>query len=157
MREVRRSLGDPDREVIAQAVGVSKSTLASYERGESEPLASVLRAYNEKFGVNPTWLVLGAGDMFAVPPTRMERDALEPAFMKRLAGIVNRIHREAGIRLRPEDVASETTSFYNELARRVDDLSDHEEVEVVLKQVEHLLKKRLSEAVASPGTGKRSA
>lgn len=59
LREFRRGIGDPDRDEFAKAIGVSKTTLASYERGESEPTASVLLAYREKFGADLIWLVGG--------------------------------------------------------------------------------------------------
>lgn len=62
LREIRRSLGDPDREEFATRLGVSKNTLASYERGETEPTASILAAYVSNFGVTTEWLVFGSGE-----------------------------------------------------------------------------------------------
>ncbi|WP_234889908.1 S24 family peptidase [Agrobacterium vitis] len=63
LREFRRAIGDPDREEFARSIGVSKTTLASYERGESEPTASVLFAYRKKHGADVLWLVGGEGEM----------------------------------------------------------------------------------------------
>lgn len=37
--------------------------MASYERGDSEPTASVLAKYHDIFGVNLAWLVSGVGGM----------------------------------------------------------------------------------------------
>ena len=62
MRDLRREAGDLEREALAEKIGVSKSTLASYERGESEPTASPLAGYRREFNVNLNWLVCGEGD-----------------------------------------------------------------------------------------------
>lgn len=45
---------------------MSKSALASYERGESEPTASVLNAYCNEYGVDLVWLLTGEGSTKAV-------------------------------------------------------------------------------------------
>lgn len=57
-------MGDPDRAEVAQNLGVSVSTLAFYERGESEPTASGLAAYRSSYGVNVDWLLTGTGAKF---------------------------------------------------------------------------------------------
>ena len=62
LRDLRREAGDLEREALAEKIGVSKSTLASYERGESEPTASPLAGYRREFNVNLNWLVCGEGD-----------------------------------------------------------------------------------------------
>jgi transcriptional regulator with XRE-family HTH domain len=64
LREIRRALGDLDRADVAEALGVSKSTLAYYERGESEPTVSVLIAYRRHYGVNVDWVLTGQGAVF---------------------------------------------------------------------------------------------
>lgn len=63
LREVRRSLGDPERSEIAKTLGVSVSTLAFYERGESEPTASVLAIYRSAYDIDLDWLLTGNGKM----------------------------------------------------------------------------------------------
>lgn len=42
---------------------MSKNTLASYERGETEPTATVLASYRDLLGVNANWIVTGSGEM----------------------------------------------------------------------------------------------
>lgn len=69
LRELRRKLGDPERDVFAEQLGVSKNTLASYERGETEPTASILDAYRQSFGANVMWMVTGQGEMFSESAT----------------------------------------------------------------------------------------
>ena len=65
LRDLRKAIGDPEREDLARSIGVSKNTLASYERGESEPTASAINAYRAHCKVNVGWLVTGEGEMFA--------------------------------------------------------------------------------------------
>lgn len=64
LRELRRKLGDPERDVFAAQLGVSKTTLGSYEKGETEPTASVLDSYRHAFGANILWIISGEGEMF---------------------------------------------------------------------------------------------
>jgi len=72
LRELRRRLGDPERDVFAAQLGVSKTTLGNYEKGESEPTASVLDAYRHNFGANVLWIITGEGDMFSESATVTE-------------------------------------------------------------------------------------
>ncbi|MCZ7451010.1 helix-turn-helix domain-containing protein [Agrobacterium rhizogenes] len=65
LRELRRKLGDPERDVFAARLGVSKTTLGNYEKGDSEPTASVLNSYRHNFGANVLWILTGEGDMFS--------------------------------------------------------------------------------------------
>lgn len=64
LREVRLALGDPLRDDAARKLGVSKSSIANYERGERVPDASVLETYRRKYGVDINWLLTGDGKMF---------------------------------------------------------------------------------------------
>ncbi|WPJ67928.1 c repressor [Sinorhizobium phage Aussie] len=158
LRDCRRQLGDPDRDEFARSLGVSKSALASYERGESEPTVSVLRVYSEKYGIDLGWLVTGAGEMLAdvskqPKPTRQ----VDLGMVDKLSRIVVVEFKHAGQRLPDEKIGVEAARLYNELTALVSDLGDQEEVDAFLPQVRYALKKRLSEAANEPGTGKRSA
>lgn len=64
LRSIRRTLGDPDRLVFSEKLGISKNSLAAYERGENEPAASTLGSYASIFGISVQWLVSGEGGMF---------------------------------------------------------------------------------------------
>lgn len=158
LRECRKQLGDPDREEFARSLGVSKSSLASYERGESEPTASALRVYSEKYGIDLAWLVTGAGEMFA---DREKASKSAPQFdltyVDKLSRIVVVEFKNAGQRLPEEKIGVEAARLYNELALLVADLNNEEEVDAFLPQVRYALKKRLTEASGEPGSGKRSA
>lgn len=56
LREVRRQHGDPDRGEFAKILGVSKESLASYERGDNIPDAAVAGRYRD-LGVDLNWLL----------------------------------------------------------------------------------------------------
>lgn len=155
LRDVRRRLGDPDRDVFAAELNISKSSIAHYERGERTPDAEVLAAYNAKHAINMNWLITGEGDMFSSPASALNyASEMRVNIMRLLTRLVMRLHQDAGIKLPAEEVTAETTVLYNELSKRVDDLTDQEEVEAVLPQLEVRLKKRLAEAKAQPGSGK---
>ena len=61
---MRRALGDEDRDLFANRVGIPKSSIANYERGERVPDTSVLAAYRTSIGVDINWLATGDGAMF---------------------------------------------------------------------------------------------
>lgn len=158
LREVRRRTGDPERDEFANSLGISKSTIAHYERGERTPDAIVLDTYRSKFGVNINWLVSGEGEMFEDTARAINNaPAFQAQIVKKLARMVMRLHREASVKLQPEDVASEAILLYNDLAGRVNNLADTEEVDAVLPQVELQLKRRLLAAQVEPGSGKQQA
>lgn len=64
LREVRAAAGDPERDEFAIQLGINKSSVANYERGERIPDADTLAAYSRMFSVNLNWLVNGEGQMF---------------------------------------------------------------------------------------------
>lgn len=74
-----------------------------------------------------------------------------------MAAVVTGAYREIGGPISPENVAVEAGALYNLLVGFVSDPSDREEVEEALPLLRRRLKKRLAEAAAEPGTGKRSA
>ncbi|MCA1492734.1 helix-turn-helix domain-containing protein [Ensifer sp. NBAIM29] len=81
IRDVRRNLGDLEREAFATKLGISKNTLAYYERGERTPDVMTMAAYRERFGVNLNWIATGEGDMFdrVVDPVSGSRTVLAEA------------------------------------------------------------------------------
>lgn len=150
----RKGLNFARRSDLADAFGLPKETLANYERGDSEPPAGLISRYRLEFGVNLSWLYTGEGSMFD-DPSKAPAPAFDYALIEKLARLAERIHKEAGIRLSGEKLAVEAHVLYSELLARVSDLSDQDEIEATLPQLEYALKKRLKEAVAEPGTGKR--
>lgn len=158
LRAVRNRLGDPDREAFANDLAINKSTIAHYERGTRTPDANVLENYRLKFGVNINWLITGIGEMFDDPAQAVNHaSAFQEEIITKLTRIILRVYKEAKIELLPERLPAEAIELYHDLARRVDDLTDMEEVEAVFPQIELRLKKRLSEARDNPRAGKREA
>ncbi|MDM9647712.1 helix-turn-helix transcriptional regulator [Rhizobium sp. S163] len=158
MRELRRALDIEDRDELATGLGISKSALAHYERGERTPDGDVLALYRQRYGININWIVTGEGAMFDDPAAApAPAVAVDTKLLDRLAGIVTSVHRQAGIRIPAEKVAVEAGGLYNDLVNKVDDIRDQDEVAAMLPWIENRLRKRLDEATNEPGTGKRSA
>lgn len=156
MRAVRKHFGDPERDDFAERLGVAKTTLANYERGERIPDASVLALYRLKLGINVNWLATDEGSMFD-DPSKAPPQAVKPELMEKLARLASGIYREMGRRLPSDRATFEATELYNDLVQRVVDVTDQDEVEATLPQLAYQLRKRLKEAAAEPGTGKREA
>lgn len=57
-----------DRDMFAERTGISKSTIANYERGDRVPDASMLLLYRDAWGVDLNWLVTGEGDRMFLSP-----------------------------------------------------------------------------------------
>lgn len=160
LRELRRMRGDLQRNELAKLSGVSVTAIATYERGEREPAASVLAAYAEVFGVNLNWLLTGEGEMFADPSKAMagpKPRGINPALFRQVGRLVTRVHMEEGIKLPPDAVLDEQADAYNALLARAEDPSDADELMALLAWLETRLKKRLRAATEEPGTGKQQA
>ncbi|RWR14491.1 LexA family transcriptional regulator [Sinirhodobacter populi] len=64
LRAVRTQVGIEDRDSFAEQSGISKSTIAHYERGDRTPDATMLERYRDRWGVDLNWLITGKGEMF---------------------------------------------------------------------------------------------
>lgn len=158
MREVRRALGDPERDVFSNSLAVDKTTLAAYERGQRTPDADTLARYRELHGIDINWLVTGDGQMFVdLDKAPKPQVVIEKSLMKKLARLAMRVYRDAGVKLPPEEIASEAADLFNDLVAKVTNIRDTGEVDAVFPQLEYRLKKRLSENEAPTSSGKRSA
>lgn len=156
LREVRRAFDDPERDEWAARLGVSKNTIASYERGETEPTASVLAAYRKALGVNVGWLVTGQGEMFEEPSLApAPRDQVDIVLLQRLGDTVQAVFVECKQTAPARAITEETGRLYNELLRMVPDIRDRDIVDAVIPVLRQRFKERI--AHAEPGTGKRSA
>ena len=68
LRAVRAAVGIEDRDAFAERMGISKSTIANYERGDRVPDAAMLEKYRDSWHVDLNWLITGEdGDMFLTP------------------------------------------------------------------------------------------
>ncbi len=140
---------------FAAALGVSDRTIGTYFRGESEPSASFLQALHRHLDVDINWLL--TGDERCEKPQAAAAHRLDPVILSRLSQVVATAHKKAGIRLPPEALVREIGALYNEMLGRVDDPTDAAEMQALLPWAEARLTKRLAQAVAKPGSGKRSA
>lgn len=111
MRDIRRKFGDPDRDEWAAKLHVSKNTLASYERGETEPTASVLATYRSELGISVAWIVTGSGEMFDDPSKIPQKPiAVAPAMVQNLSDKIDRMSKVIGS-LRPATGPNETIKY----------------------------------------------
>lgn len=151
-------MGDPDRDLVAQRLGVSKNTVASYERGETEPGVSALAAYRSVYGASPIWIISGEGGMFDDPSKAAAPSVqVDPLLMEKLYKAVDRVYRDMGQKPPPHRIAHEATTLFNVLLGRVSDVRDDDIVDAVIPVLTKDLVDRLERAAAEPGTGKRSA
>lgn len=89
-------------------------------------------------------------------PIATSRRSFVPLQRKILANI-KKVHSVAGIKLHSEDVSFLAMDLFAELKDRVSNMSDVNEVEIVLAELTHNLAKDLEDANAEPGTNKREA
>ena len=147
---------------FADALGVSHRTLGNYIRGERDPSFDFLVKLGRVTGADMNWLMMGeeggnGGKQKASRRQSAPAHCLDPVVLSRVGKLVTAAHKKAGITLPPEALVREVGIIYNEILELVADPSDASELQALLPWAEARLKKRLAEAVAKPGTGKRSA
>ncbi len=81
----------------------------------------------------------------------------DPDLLERLANVAATMLRDANVTLPPTSLTAEATIMFNDLATRVSDVSDPDEIAAAMPLVEYNLKRRLKDATANPGAGKRGA
>lgn len=145
LREERTRLGLSQVE-FGRLGGVGKHAQINYEAGRRTPDASYLTAVAE-IGVDVLYVLTGVRADPSPPPA--EREPLK--FL--LSGqVVAEEYRRAGISLPHAVLTKETDWAYNELMARLTNPEDGDEIDAVLPQVRHLLKKHLLKA-DDGGTG----
>jgi transcriptional regulator with XRE-family HTH domain len=160
LREIRRSVGDLDRDAFAKKLGMSANSLARYERGEREPSASVVAAYGSIFGVNVAWLLTGEGEIFREPlkpQIGSKIRKIDQALFKQVGRLVIKVHRDEGVKLPVDALSDQQSSAYNALIERAENPSDTEELLSLIPWLEARLKKSLKATTVAPGTGKKQA
>ena len=91
IREIREFLGISQRE-FAEILGIHPLSVSRYELGKSNPSPSVLKAIEDKFGVNPEWLLAGKGEPFK---SSKESDNFNFKFNKRWKAVEQRLEESA--------------------------------------------------------------
>lgn len=74
IRKLRRTL-DLTQQSFGERIGIKRNTVANYETGRNEPVASVISLICREFNVSEKWLRTGEGEMFQ-PTQKNELDAL---------------------------------------------------------------------------------
>jgi len=90
LREIR---GDMSREEFVPYVGVSKSTLARYERGSRSPDAEFIGLLLENFGINPVWFIYGTDQKY-LSSNRLTHEGHSPGKPTKLPSIDHELLRE---------------------------------------------------------------
>lgn len=152
---------------IATAGGVNLEWLISgvgekFTREKQQRIEEEMRQNREfQDGLDRTMRMIDQQKRQADPSYEMEiralRQTLDVALLEKIARLVEDAHKEAGIKLGPTKISAVAGELYNELMARLFNPADPEEIEATLPQLRHFLKKRLEQAAAEPGTGKRSA
>ena len=150
LRAIRDEMRFTQKEMAA-ALGMSARGWQEIEKGSNPPSGETLLKI-AALGFSPTWILLEQGPMRLADASSVDADLLE-----RLDRVVQSCYREAGQVLPAGKSAGEAATMYNALPTMVRDLSDDREVELAVEQLAHRLKRRLAEAAAAPGTGKREA
>jgi len=136
LREVRTRLEFEDREVFAHQLGVSKNSLAQYERGERAPDVMIFAIYAEKFGIDLTWLIAGTGQMFVRdlgPPLSPKAwtDLIHP-----LGRLLRRVYRDGGVLLDGDQLLAAVTRWHHVIMQRSKASRDLNELMLYLRWVE---------------------
>lgn len=58
---------------FAEALDISQSAYTTYERGQREMPARLLRSLHDKFNVNPTWMITGDGSPYNAEQSDLQR------------------------------------------------------------------------------------
>jgi transcriptional regulator with XRE-family HTH domain len=160
LRELRRAHGDPQRSEFVDQLGASITAIATYERGEREPSASVLAAYSETFGVNLHWLLTGEGETYldlCKSPASVKNYRIDATVFKHVGRLVAQVYNEEGVKLPPDALLDEQSSAYNTLIEQAEDPKDRAELLSLLIWLETRIRKKLRTAKAEPGIGKHQA
>lgn len=151
LRDIRDQM-ELSQKAMADRVGISPRGWQEIEKGTNPPSGDTLLKI-AALGYSPTWILTGKGNRFidGRPST------IDPGLLERLDRIVTTTYKSVGQVLPPNKSAGEAASLYNELLEMAADPTDAEELELILPQLQHRLKRRLVEAATAPGTGKREA
>lgn len=165
LRDIRKAVGDPQRDEFANELGISDKSLANYERGDRVPDAHVLASYFLKYKVNVTWIVAAEGPMFLDggpshpdgSSTGKVAPTVQSDIFRETGKLVQDGHKAKGVTLPPDAQLAETVSRYNELIAAAKNPSDETELRALFPWLQLRISKDLEAAKTAPGSGKRPA
>lgn len=156
LRGIRAHFGEDERDAFAARLGISKSALAHYERGESSPGAEALAAYRDVLGINLNWLLTGDGPTFDDPSKGpAPNTGVDIVLLQQLHDTVQAVFIECKQTPPPRAVTAEAGELYNQLLGMVADIRDKAVVTALIPVLRERFKERI--AKAEPGSGKREA
>lgn len=144
---------------MADRLAISLRAWQKIERNEGVPSGETLLRF-ETIGINPGWVLSGAGPKLLVEDDSylyLKNEIIDGDLLIDIKAIVEVVHKEVGIRLKPETLDRQAIKYYNQYMIADTDLSDVEEMQLWLKLLEKRVRREAMEARDAPGTGKRLA
>ena len=103
LKELRKAL-NLTQQAFADAIGVKRNTVATYEIGRNEPIDAVIKLICDRFRVNEIWLRTGEGEMFIELSEDDELQQLIDKSMRDESGEFKRRLAAAILKLTPEQI-----------------------------------------------------
>ncbi len=103
LKELRKAL-NLTQQAFADAIGVKRNTVATYEIGRNEPIDAVIKLICDRFRVNEIWLRTGEGEMFIELSEDDELQQLIDESMRDESGEFKRRLAAAIMKLTPEQI-----------------------------------------------------
>ena len=103
LKELRKAL-NLTQQAFADAIGVKRNTVATYEIGRNEPIDAVIKLICDRFRVNEIWLRTGEGEMFVELSEDDELQQLIDKSMRDESGEFKRRLAAAIMKLTPEQI-----------------------------------------------------
>ena len=103
LKELRKAL-NLTQQAFADAIGVKRNTVATYEIGRNEPIDAVIKLICDRFRVNEIWLRTGEGEMFIELSEDDELQQLIDESMRDESGEFKRRLAAAILKLTPEQI-----------------------------------------------------
>jgi transcriptional regulator with XRE-family HTH domain len=149
---IRRVRGALSQDEFAAQLGISKSAVGKYERGERQPDSDALRSLRDVRGVDINWLLTGEG----VAPGEAMRSAAE--IDARLVGLaleqVSAAYKECGYTVSLRDQGAKAAEIAADLAGA--DFPTWDDKLIGLKGAVAQLRRQLRAAIADPASATAS-
>ena len=157
LKELRKELG-LNQEEFASKLKIGRSTIANYEAGTREPIASVISLICQLWNVNEIWLRTGQGDMFVKISRDDELLRLIDESMTENLGDLKRRLALAIMKLTPEQmkICTEWIKDTFNLVDRDDAVADRDDVERTIEEKVAAYRAELEAEAASKGKSSAS-
>lgn len=120
LKELRKALG-MTQQAFADAIGVKRNTVATYEIGRNEPIDAVINLICDRFHVSEAWLRTGEGEMFVKVSKEDEIMELVERSLSDESGEFKRRLVTAIMKLTPEQIRHCTNWILENLVQMPED------------------------------------